>query len=130
MDGDSLTQDQAGTFLERLVALHNAGVRSRDFSPLIDLFADDAVLEFEGVPDWGPFEGKDAIARRIYSDAPDDEIRITRWKKKPGSVCAEFVWKDIPEARGGTFVVVTRGDKIARLTMAFGGPASRWDRSP
>lgn len=126
MDRDSLTQELAGIFIERLVALHNAGVRTRDFSPFIDLFDDDAVLEFEGVPDWGPFEGKSAIAQRIRSDAPDDEIRITRWKRKSGSVCAEFVWEDIPEARGGTFVVVPHGDKIARLTLAFGGPASRW----
>lgn len=123
---DSLTNEQAGKFVERIVTAYNAGVRTRDFSRLIELFADDAVLDFEGTPDWGPFEGKVAIAQRIRSDAPDDEIRVTRWKTKNGSICADFMWTDIPEGRGGTILVVPRGEQIAHLTLAFGGPASHW----
>ena len=120
------TPEEAGKLLERLVSQFNAGVRSRNFSQYLDLFDQRAVLEYEGVPDWGPFEGKDAIARRFEDDPPDDEIRVTRWKYDRGRVIAQFVWRDIPEACGGAIVIVPRDQKVTHLTIAFGGPAARW----
>ena len=43
-------------FLARHVETFNAAVESGDFAPLVALFAEDARLEFVGVPA-GPFEG-------------------------------------------------------------------------
>jgi hypothetical protein len=120
------TQEEAGKLLERLVALFNTSVRSRDFSEYVEMFQDDAVVDYEGVPERGPLEGKPAIAQRFADEPPDDEVRVTRWKYDGGRILAQFVWKDIPEARGGALVIVPRGDKIAHLTIAFGGPACRW----
>lgn len=126
MDVDSLTSEDAGKFLERHVELFNQAVHSGDFQAFMETFADDAILEFEGVPDWGPFQGKAAITRRYYEDPPDDEVRVLRWKYERGRIVAEFRWKDIPEARGGCIVITPRAGKVARLTIAYGGPATRW----
>jgi|GEM_PF-6096745 len=122
------THEEAGKLLERLVALYNDGVRRRDFLDYVDAFTDDAAIDFEGVPERGPLQGKTAILERYRDDLPDDEIRVTRWKYDGGRIYAQFVWKDIPEARGGTLVIVPRGDRIACLTVAFGGPLCRWTK--
>jgi hypothetical protein len=122
----AFTNEQAETLLNRLVAAHNAGVRTGDFSLLVALLDENAIMEFEGVPDWGPFTGREAIARRLAADPPDDEIRVTRWKVERGQIVAEFRWRDIPEASGGCFIVEPRGEHVARLTIAFGGPHCRF----
>jgi hypothetical protein len=117
----ALTREQAEALLQRSVGLYNAGVRSGDFHELLDLFTDDGVLEIEGIPD-GPLVGRAAIARRFAADPPDDEIRVTRFKAEGNRILAEFVWTDIPEARGGCLIFELREQKIARLIIAFGGP--------
>ena len=53
--------------LYEYVARHNLGVRHGDWEALGECFADDAVLEFEGIP-IGPFAGRDAIVA-AYSRA-------------------------------------------------------------
>jgi len=116
--------EAAGTFLEHVVTLFNGGVRSGDFSHYLELFADDAVLEFDGIPD-PPLAGRDAIAQRYRDNPPDDQIRIKRSKLEGARIVAEFQWRDIPEASGGCFILERRGEKIAHLTIAFGGPATR-----
>lgn len=118
----AFTSEQAQAFLERLVAAFNAGVHSGDFSAYANLFTENGTLEFEGVNDWGPFTGPAEIARRFREDPPDDEIRVTRWKTAAGRIVAEFRWTDLPEAIGGCIIAVPSGDRIARLTVALGGP--------
>jgi hypothetical protein len=120
------TADEAGKFLERVVGVFNACVRCGDFTALVNLFDDDAVLDFEGIPERGPVAGKAAIKQHFRFDPPDDEIRVTRWKWDRGHIYARFVWQDIPEAMGGCVDIEPREEKIARLTLAFGGPAARW----
>lgn len=126
MNADSLTRDDAGKMLAQCVDAFNEGVRAGDFTAFLENFTEDAVLEFEGINDWGPFEGRDAIAARIERDPPDDEISVTRWRYDGSRICAEFRWRDIPEARGGDMLIVPRDAKIERLTIAFGGPGTRW----
>lgn len=115
---------QPREYLDGLVELFNASVRAHDFSRFVERFCDDAVLEFDGIPD-PPVEGKAAIAVRYREDPPDDQIRVTRWKADGERITAEFRWHDIPEATGGCFIVERRGEKIAHLTVAYGGPATR-----
>jgi hypothetical protein len=121
MIAGSSTQDEAGEFLERFVALYNAGVRTRDFSGLLAMIADDAVLDFEGVSERAPLSGKLAIAQHFEDDPPDNCIRIKRWKKRADELVAEFTWVDIPEG-GGCLLVEPRDGRAARITIAFGGP--------
>lgn len=126
MSADSLTQDQAEALLDACVRAFNAGVQERTFEKFLELFTEDAVLEFEGINDWGPFEGRDAIAARIERDPPDDQIRVTRRRVWADRIVAEFRWNDIPEARGGDLLLAVRDGRIARLCIAFGGPSTRW----
>lgn len=121
----ALTADQAEELLQRHVAAFNAGVRTGDFSAFVDQFTDDAVMDFEGIPESGPFVGRVAIAERYLSDPPDDEILVKRWKIEGDKIVAEFYWSDIREAIGGCFSIVPRDRKIARLTIALGGPSCR-----
>lgn len=121
MIAGSPTQDEAGEFLAQIVSLYNTGVRTRDFAPFLALLADDAVLDFEGVSERGPLEGKDAIEQHLRDDPPDDAIRIKRWKYAGETIVAEFSWTDIPEGGGCLFVERSDG-RVARLTIALGGP--------
>lgn len=121
----AFTQEQASALLERQVAAYNAAVRSGDFSHFVALFTDDAVVDFEGVPERGPLVGREAIAENYRENPPDDEIRVKRWKLKDGKIAAEFYWRDIPEAIGGCIIIEPRDDKVARLTIAVGGPGCR-----
>src|SRR5437868_4220627 len=55
------------------VARFNEGVRTGDWSRLLELVTDDCELEFVGIP-VGPFHGRDAIAAAYREQPPDDEI--------------------------------------------------------
>ncbi len=115
------THDEAGEFLERCVALYNAGVLSRDFSGFLALLNDDAVFDFEGTTERGPLGGKVVIAQHFADDPPDDGIRVKRWKCREGEIAAEFGWLDIPEGGGCLFIQLKNG-RISHLTIAMGGP--------
>jgi hypothetical protein len=121
----TFTHEQAEQILRRTMSAFNAGVRTGDFTPFVDLFSADAAIDFEGIPERGPIEGRDAIAARYRDEPPDDEIRIKRWTLKDQTIVAEFYWSDVPEAIGGCFTIEPRDDRIARLTIALGGPGSR-----
>ena len=54
--------------LARHVERFNEGVQTNDFAPMIEQFADEAELSFEGVP-VGPFLGRPAIAA-AYREQP------------------------------------------------------------
>ncbi|HZZ64316.1 MAG TPA: nuclear transport factor 2 family protein [Candidatus Baltobacteraceae bacterium] len=125
MNADSPAAGYREILLQRLVAAFNSCARSGDFAPCSDLFADDAVMEFEGVPDWGPFEGKAAIIRRLSSEPPDDELQIRNWRDDGRSIHAQFIWRDLPEALGGALVLQGKDAKITHLIVAFGGPDVR-----
>lgn len=118
------TSATAQDFLDHFVSVFNASVRRGNFADFVRLFAGDAVLEYDGIPD-PPIEGIAAIARRYQENPPDDEIRVIRWKAQGDRIMAEFRWCDIPEASGGCCIIQLRGGEIAHLTVAFGGPASR-----
>ena len=119
------SNEEAQAFLGRLVRAYNSAVRAGDFTTFVALFTDDATLEIEGVPE-GPIAGRAAIAAHYRETQPDDEIRVMRWKAEPQRILAEFCWSDIPEAPGGCFILEPQGDKIARLTIALGGPDRCW----
>ena len=63
------------TTLDELVAAFNAGVHTGDWTAYLSAFADDATLEFPGVPA-GPFRGRDAIREAYEASPPDDTIEV------------------------------------------------------
>jgi RimJ/RimL family protein N-acetyltransferase len=62
-------------FLYEYIARHNQGVRTGDWEPLAECFAEDAVLELEGVP-LGPLSGRDAIVARRGGDRGRGECAL------------------------------------------------------
>src|SRR5579872_5725990 len=121
MIAGSSSRDQAAQLLEQCMLLYNTGVHTRDFSGLLSLFADDAILEIEGTSERGPFAGKREIEAHFADEPPEDPIQLKRWKREGDHLIAEFSWTDIPEG-GGCLILRPRGERIASLTVALGGP--------
>ena len=108
--------DAARAFLAEHAERFNAAVESGDFGPLVELFADDAVLEFVGVPA-GPFLGREAIAAAYAAQPPDDALDVLAVSEDPdGTFVEPFAWR-----RGGTGTMrlTLDGGRIARLVVAF-----------
>src|SRR5882757_500495 len=59
--------------LEEYVRLHNLGMTENDFSELLELFTDDAVLEFLGAVEM-VLKGKAAIAQAFARMPPTSKI--------------------------------------------------------
>jgi hypothetical protein len=107
-------------FLERHVVTFNAAVRSGDFEPLVALFADDATLEFAGVP-VGPFHGRDAIAAAYAAQPPTDEMQVLGVRvEEDGTVVEPFSWSSDAGARSGEMRLVVADGRIDRLVVVFG----------
>jgi SnoaL-like domain len=101
------------------VELFNAGVRSGDFSPMLDGFGDDAELAFEGVA-LGPFRGKDAIRQAYAERPPDDEVELLRTREQSSElVVVDYAWKTEPKRRAGAMIFRFADGKIDRLLVTF-----------
>jgi steroid Delta-isomerase len=100
------------SLLEREVEAFNDGVRTGDWSALLALFAEDAVLEFEGIP-VGPFVGREAIAEAYRSMPPDDEIVLL--DGGPG-----YAWSKEPTRPAGELHLDGRDGHIVRLLVIYG----------
>jgi limonene-1,2-epoxide hydrolase len=108
--------EQTQALLAEHVALFNAAVRTGDFAPLVELFADDAELAFENVP-VGPFRGRDAIAAAYAAQPPDDELDVLEiTEEADGTLVERFAWR-----RGGTgkMRIAIRDGEIAHLVVEF-----------
>jgi len=107
---------------EELLAEHverfNTGVRTGDFGPLVELFTDDAVLEFRGVP-VGPFQGRDAIAAAYRAQPPDDEIEVLDIEDDDAQIRAGYAWRRDEGRRAGDMFLTRDGDRITRLLVTF-----------
>ena len=94
----------------------------RGIAPVLDALgeclADDARLEFEGVP-VGPFAGREAIIAAYIERPPDDEVRILDAAEAEGGVEARYSWAVAPERQAGRMLVTLRGAAIERLVVTF-----------
>jgi hypothetical protein len=77
--------------LRQHVESFNAGVRSGNWSSMLERFADPAEMEFRGIP-VGPFVGKEAIATAYRDQPPDDELRVLEEREREGGVEARCAW--------------------------------------
>ena len=108
--------DAARVFLARHERTFNEAVESGDFAPLVDLFAEDALLEFVGVPA-GPFVGRDAIAAAYAAQPPDDALDVVSVEQESdGAFTERFAWR---RGGSGTMRVTVADGRIARLVVAF-----------
>ena len=105
-------------FLYEYVARYNEGVRDREWGPLAECFADEAVLEFEGVA-VGPFAGREAIAAAYEQRPPADGVRILDAEEQEQTVVARYAWTADPDVQAGRLCLTLEGDKIAKLVVAL-----------
>ena len=106
------------SLLDEHVALFNAGVRSGDFAPMLENFADDATMTFEGVP-VGPFSGRGAIAQAYRDRPPDDELDILDSRREGDTFVAGYAWRRAQDVRAGELRLTVDGDRISRLVVTF-----------
>lgn len=78
--------------LERHVGKYNEAVRTSDFGPFLDMYADNAVMTFDDLP-VGPFHGRSAILEAYLTDAPNDTmLLIDMHEVGDDAVNASFEW--------------------------------------
>ena len=104
--------------LEEHVSRFNAAIRSRGFESLLELFAEDAELAFEGVP-VGPFSGRAEIAVAYREQPPDDEIRVLAVTEDNSRLAADYAWLAAPDVRAGEMRIDHDGTCIRRLVVTF-----------
>ena len=99
------------SLVEEHVARFNEGVRTGEWSRMLELMTDDVVLEFAGIP-VGPFHGHDAVRAAYESQPPDDEIVLI-----DGGPA--YAWASKPGVRAGELRLVGREGKVASLTVVY-----------
>jgi steroid Delta-isomerase len=96
----------------------NAGVRTGDWSSMLERFDDAAEMEFRGVP-VGPFHGKDAIAEAYGAQPPDDELRVLEEREHDGRVDARYAWLAEPDVAAGELLITAESGLIRKLVITF-----------
>jgi hypothetical protein len=102
--------------LEKYVRLHNYGANNGNFEPMLELFDEDAVFEFED-PRIGTFEGKRNIARMFRLQMPDINLSIFNVKETDTSALADYADDIAPLTRLGGIILQAKDGKIKRLVI-------------
>jgi steroid delta-isomerase len=103
------------SLLDDYVAQFNAGVRSGDWEPMLDLLTPYAELEFSGIP-VGPFVGREAIGEAYRAQPPDDELVLLD-RLSEGS--AVYAWAANPERPAGEVHLEKREGAIVRIRVLY-----------
>ena len=93
----------------------NAGVRTGDWSSMLELVAPDAELEFVGIP-VGPFAGRDAIGEAYRAQPPDDELVVLEQR---GDESAVYAWAKEPERPAGELHLEEHDGAIVRIRVLY-----------
>jgi hypothetical protein len=105
------------SLVDEYVARFNHGIRSGDFSAMLEQFSEDAEMEFTGIP-VGPFRGRDAIAGAYRDQPPDDELVLL--EQRDGF--AVYAWGARPTVRAGELHLSERAGLIERLLVVYEHP--------
>ena len=85
---------------------------------MLEQFADDASLEFRGVP-VGPFHGRDAIAAAYSARPPDDEVEVLEIEEDDAEIRARYAWLRDEGRPAGDMFLTRGGDRITKLVVSF-----------
>lgn len=88
--------------LAEYVALHNHGVTTGDFAPMLRLFAPDAEIWFLTL-EVGPLQGIDAIRSAFSDNPPDDTLMMLGpiHDTSDGAI-TDYAWDTVPDQIAGT----------------------------
>jgi steroid Delta-isomerase len=103
------------SLLADYVERFNAGVRSGEWQPMLELLAPDAELEFVGIP-VGPFAGREAIGEAYRTQPPDDELVLLEPR---GEHAAVYAWARDPVRPAGELHVEERDGAITRIRVLY-----------
>ncbi|MFZ0343370.1 MAG: nuclear transport factor 2 family protein [Gaiellaceae bacterium] len=103
------------SLLEDYVERFNAGARSGDWAPMVELLAPDAELEFVGIP-IGPFAGRDVIGETYRAQPPDDEIVLL---ERLDELSAVYAWAKEPTRPAGELHLEERRGAIVRIRVLY-----------
>ncbi len=109
---------RVSALLQEHVERFNAGVRSGDWRPMLEQFAQGAEMEFRGIP-VGPYVGKDAIAAAYREQPPDDELRVLELREREDGVDARYAWLAEPELAAGEMLLTAAAGRISKLVVTF-----------
>ncbi len=98
----------------------NEGVRTGDWTQMLELFTEDGELLFEGVPA-GPFRGREAIAAAYVEQPPDDQIVTLGVEDDGDSVTALYAWRAAPATVAGRMILTPADGSVGRLLVTFEG---------
>jgi RimJ/RimL family protein N-acetyltransferase len=97
----------------------NEGVRTGDWQPMLERFADNGELVFDGVP-VGPFQGRATIAAAYADQPPDDQLVTLRVEEESsGDATALYAWRRHPAKVAGRMVLTPQDERVARLLVTF-----------
>jgi hypothetical protein len=116
----NVAEISAETLLQEYVLRHNEGVRTGDFSRMLELFAQEARMRFAGF-DAGPFEGRGAIAEAFRTKPPDDELSTFEVKGGMNCVRAEYAWSRKPGTRSGEISLECASGRIVEIEVKTEG---------
>jgi steroid delta-isomerase len=78
--------------LERHVGKYNEAVRTGDYGPFLEMYADSAEMSFDDLP-VGPFDGRPAITEAYRKQTPNDTmLLIDMHEVGDDAVNASFEW--------------------------------------
>ena len=103
------------TVLDRHVAGFNEGVRTGNWSAMLEQLAGDAVLEFVGIP-VGPFAGKEAIAEAYRTQPPDDELVVL---ERLGGDAVVYAWSRDPARAAGELHLTVADGRVQRIRVLY-----------
>jgi hypothetical protein len=102
--------------LEKYIELFNHGVESSDFEPMLELFDENAVYEFED-PRIGIFEGRDSIARMLRLQGPSSPMSVFNIKETDAAAIADYADDIAPLTRLGGIKLFSSNGKIKKLII-------------
>jgi drug/metabolite transporter (DMT)-like permease len=114
----TLGSRRMGGLLGDHVDRFNAGVRTGDWGPMVGGFAEDAEMEFRGVP-VGPFVGRDAIGAAYREQPPDDELQVLEQRQADGRIEARYAWLAEPDVAAGEMFLTPENGAIRKLVVTF-----------
>ena len=98
------------------VRLHNTGVRTGDFTPMLELFDPNIVFTFEGIR-YGPILGINQTKKAFSEHPPTDTMKILEITEDGSEISIKYYWAGNPHATGGTLKVLTERGAIVKLSV-------------